>query len=136
MRTVFLMTVLGLTACSDGQFQGYVGPLDPDLGPQVASDMTRFVSGRIKPSDGPIQIEQPDGDQSVGPNLVEDLQSSGFTIVKTGGKHRVRYAANALGADVVARISVDGAEGARMYRDQPAAGLTPLGPFSVVVRGE
>src|ERR1700722_16216379 len=102
MRTAVLAITLCLAACNTGQYAGYVGPLDPELGAPIALDMTRFVNGRIKPSDGPIQIEQPVGDQSVGPNLVEDLQSSGFTVVKTGGKHRVRYAANALGADVVA----------------------------------
>lgn len=136
MRRILLLSGLVLYGCTEPQFQTYVGPIDPSLGPQVAFDMTRFVSGRIKPGDGPIQLEKPDGDQAVGPNLAEDLQSAGFKIVSTGGKHHVRYAANVLGDDVVARISVDGADGARMYSNQPSAGLTPMGPFSVLVRGE
>jgi hypothetical protein len=109
--------------------------MNADLGPQVAADMAQFISGRIKPGDGPVQVEQPDGDEAVGPNLLADLQSEGFTIVRFGGKHRIRYAAKALAGDVIARVSVDGADGARMYRNKPMIGLTPLGPFTVMRRG-
>lgn len=137
MRNVFFASVMCIFAagCTQ-QFDSYVGPMNPTLGPQVASDMAQFVNGRIKPIDGPIQIEQPDGDQSIGPILVENLQSFGFTVVKTGAaKHKIRYAANTLGGDVIARVSIDGVDGARMYRENPPAGLMPLGPFTVVKRG-
>lgn len=137
MRKILFASALCIFAggCTQ-QFDSYVGPMDATLGPQVAADMAQFVSGRIKPIDGPIQVEQPDGDEAVGPNLLINLQSYGFTIVKTGAaKHKIRYAANTLGADVIVRVSVDSADGARMYRDKPLVGLTPLGPFTVVKRG-
>jgi hypothetical protein len=135
MRAVLLASVSCVAACS-AQFESYVGPMNAELGPQVAADMAQFISGRIKPGDGPVQVEQPDGDEAVGPSLLADLQSTGFTVIKSGGKHRIRYAANTLGGDVIARVSVDSADGARMYRDKPVVGLTPLGPFTVVRRGE
>ncbi len=56
MRRILLLTALALSSCAEPQFQTYVGPIDPSLGPQVAFDMTRFVSGRIKPGDGPVLI--------------------------------------------------------------------------------
>lgn len=135
MRKAIILSALGfLSACSQ-QFPSYVGPMDPFFGPQVASDMAQFISARIKPTDGPVQVEQPSGDETVGPSLLTELQSHGFTVVAVGGKHKIRYAANTLGTDVIARVSVDSADGARMYRDKPLSGLTPLGPFTVVKRG-
>ena len=135
MRPVLLASVLCLAACS-GTYPSYVGPIDPAVAPQIAADMATFVSMRIKPAGGPIEIEQPSGDQSIGPLLATDLRDEGFQIVNLGAKHRVRYAANAVGANVMARISVDRADGARLYEDKPAFGLSALGPFSVTEIGE
>ena len=135
MRLVFLVSALCVTACT-GTYTSYVGPIDPAVAPQIASDMATFVSMRVKPSAGPIEIEHPAGDQSIEPLLATDLQNEGFHVVSLGGKHRVRYAANAVGANVMARISVDRADGARLYQDKPGIGLSALGPFSVTEIGE
>lgn len=135
MRLVLLTSVVCLAACSTGTYPAYVGSIDPTVAPQIAGDMATFVSMRIKPTGGPIQIEQPSGDQSIGP-LASDLRENGFSVVSIGGKHRVRYAANSVGANIMARISVDRADGARLYEDKPPVGLSPLGPFSVTEIGE
>ena len=135
MRPVLLASVLCVAACSD-TYPSYVGPIDPTVAPRIASDMAAFVSMRIKPAGGPIEIEQPSGDQSIGPLLASDLRDEGFRVVNIGGSHRVRYAANAVGGNVMARISVDRADGARLYDDKPVIGLSPLGPFSVTEIGE
>ncbi len=131
MRGLILASALCLGACATGHYASHVGPIDPQLAPQVANDMAVFVRGRIKPADGPVQIDQPTGDQSVGPLLVASLRESGFTITAGRAKHRVRYAAANLGDDVMLRVSVDAADGARLYHDKPGSGLLPLGPFSV-----
>jgi hypothetical protein len=132
MRNIAVFSALiCLSACEIGSYPSYVGPLDPQLAPQVAADMAAFVTTRIKPADGSIQIEQPSADQSVGPILTDDLRASGFTVVPAGGKHRIRYAASAFNGDIMTRISIDHADAARLYGNKPGAGLAPLGPFSV-----
>src|SRR3978361_1176334 len=98
--TVFSALLL-LCACETGSYASYVGPLDPKLAPQVAADMAAFVTTRIKPTDGPIQLEQPSADQSVGPILSDDLRASGFIVVQTAGKHRIRYAASTFRGDIM-----------------------------------
>ena len=120
-----------LSACATPQYASYVGPLDPHLAPQVAGDMAAFVRARIKPTDGAIQIERPDGDLAIGPALAADLQADGFDITQGRATHRVRYAASMLSGDVMVRVSVDRSDAARLYRDKPGSGLRPLGPFSV-----
>jgi hypothetical protein len=131
MRNALLASVLCVAACARGEYASYVSPLSSEQAPQIAADMAGFVNARIRPGDGSVQIEQADGDQAVGPNLVADLKGEGFTVVSSGGKHRIRFAAGPLGDEIMARISVDRADGARLYGHMPNIGLSPRGPFSV-----
>jgi hypothetical protein len=126
-----LLAVLSATACTAAPYQSYVGGIEPSAVPRVAADMAALVRARIKPGDGAIQLEQPANDQTIGPVLLADLRDSGFTVVKSGGRHRVRYVASLLGSDIMTRISVDRADAARLYRDKIGVGLSPLGPFAV-----
>jgi hypothetical protein len=136
MRQRLLLAVLGLAACTPPQYAASVStPIDPALGQQIAFDMARFVGARIRPGQGPIDIEPVVGDEAVGPNLADSLKAAGFRIVDRGGKHHIRYAASMIDGDVITRISVDTSDGARMYTNRPKAGLTPEGPFTVVERG-
>jgi hypothetical protein len=136
MRHYLLLAVLGLAACTPPQYVASVSsPIDPALGQQIAFDMTRFVSARIKPAQGPIDIEPVVGDEAVGPNLTDSLKAAGFKVIDRGGKHHIRYAASMIDGNVITRITVDNADGARMYTNRPNAGLTPEGPFTVVTRG-
>jgi hypothetical protein len=137
MRPFILASVLLISACAAESYPSYVGPIDPIFAPQVADDMAGFVRTQIKAKDGSVQIEQPAGDLIVGPLLSADLKESGYTIVTNGGKHRIRYAAATLDStDVMARVSVDRADAARLYRDRPVVGLSPLGPFTLTEIGE
>jgi len=131
MRNALLASILFLSACSNGQYTSYVVPLSPEQAPQIAADLAGFVNARIRPGDGSIQIEQAAGDQAVGPDLVSDLKGDGFNVVSSGGKHRIRFAAGPFGDEIMARISVDRADGARLYGHMPNIGLSPRGPFSV-----
>ncbi len=134
MRGFIIASVLCVSACTSG-YSSYVGPIDPIIAPQVAAGMAAFIQARIKPTDGAIHIDQPAGDQSVGPALASDLQDNGFVISNGNAKHRIRYEAAKLGDDVMVRVSVDGADAARLYHNRPT-GLVALGPFSVTEVGQ
>jgi hypothetical protein len=134
MRPLLLLSVLCLPACTPS-YTSYVGPIDARFAPKIADEMAAFVGQRVRPDGGSLCIDGPANDTTVAPFLAPALQDLGFRIVASACRHRVRYAASTLGGDVMIRVSVDNADGARLYRDKVQTGLAPLGPFSVTETG-
>jgi hypothetical protein len=130
MRSFAIAGMLALAACTSHPLRGYVTPMSDPSGWTAALDIAGFVRDRLNPSDGAIEVRQPDGDALVGPLVVSDLQADGFTV-SPRGRHVVRYAISDLDGLKVLQLSIDDTISAARLYDVKAGRIEPAGPFTV-----
>lgn len=135
MRAVTLgLFCCGLSACAtSGGFQSYVVPmLSPEAASQAAYDITAFVGQQITPAAGPIAVLQAPGDTALWPKLTDDLRAAGYTVADDHGRHHLRFAVAKLPDGTFLRVTLDQTSMAQLYRSDPAGGIEPSGPATIL----